>query len=71
MERPRIIVLESGSGIEIISDIDLDVTFLDGFTDGIDDLVVIDDDEWQLSSNFEVNVDKDRVDDILRQLDEE
>lgn len=70
MSKPRIIIMETAEGISITSDQEVEVTFLDGFTEGLEEeeLVEINGDQYQFSSNFDVTISPREVEEIEEQI---
>lgn len=68
--KPRIVVTNNDGAISIYSDIDLIVTYLDDFTDGldVDELVTVDGEKYQKGTP-DLTVNEDLVSSIITQVE--
>ena len=70
MSKPKIIILETKHGVTLVTDQEIEAIFLDGFTEGIEDseLIEIDDEKYQYSTNLTIDSDPDEVAFIEKQI---
>lgn len=72
-DKPKVILMNNDGNISVYSDVPIEIVYLDGFIDGLDEdtLVTVDGEKYQRGMPPDLTISKKLTDNIIAQIESE